>query len=83
MAIVNLIILYKQFCLLCHSFQLRQGSVHQKLQFGYLQYKTDSPTKLPAPAASSLANDGAQHINQTSTMDYMNNIGLKKKITKR
>lgn len=64
-------------------FQLRQGSVHQKLQFGYLQYKTDSPTKLPAPAASSLANDGARHFNQTSTMDYMNNIGLKKKITKR
>ena len=66
-------------CLLCHSFQLRQGSVHQKLQFGYLQYKTDSPAKLPAPAASSLANDGARRINQTSTMDYMNNIGLKNK----
>lgn len=79
MAIVNLIILYKQLCLLCHSFQLRQGSVHQKLQLRYLQYKTDSPTKLPAPAASSLANDGARHINQKSTMDYMNYIGFKKK----
>lgn len=60
-----------QATLLCHSFQLRQGSVHQKLQLRYLQYKTDSPTKLPVPAASSLANDGAWHINQTSTMDYM------------
>lgn len=78
MAIVNLIILYKQLCLLCHSFQLRQGSVHQKLQLRYLQYKTDSPTKLPAPAASSLANDSAWHINQTSTMDCMNYIGFKK-----
>lgn len=79
MAIIDLIILYKQLCLLCHSFQLRQGSVHQKLQLRYLQYKTDFPTKLPAPAASSLANDGAWHINQTSMIDYMILVRLKKK----
>lgn len=64
-------------CLLCHSIQLRQGSVHQKLQFGYLQYITASPTKLPALAASSLANDSARHVNQTPTGDQMNHIGLK------
>lgn len=58
---------------LCHSFQLRQGSVHQKLQFGYLQYRSDLLAKLPALAASSLANDDARPINQTSAMDWMNN----------
>lgn len=49
------------------------GFCTPKLQVGYLQYRSDSPPKLPALAASSLANDGARPINQTSTMDRMEN----------